>query len=96
MDILTFLPVEICERILCCLNLKEILNCSLVCRSWYNITNSCNLIWKRFCKQDEVIKNEWNYTVTEWFPCTSEWKMYFLNFKKTIYNWKRNIFKEST
>ncbi|XP_071839247.1 F-box/SPRY domain-containing protein 1-like [Apostichopus japonicus] len=44
------LPEEILERIFSCLELRELLCCSVVCKKWHNVLNDGNnLAWKVQC-----------------------------------------------
>lgn len=45
------------------LNLNEILNCSLVSRTWFNMINNCNAVWKHFCNQRNVKFHDWDYNI---------------------------------
>uniref|UniRef100_T1HRX8 F-box domain-containing protein n=1 Tax=Rhodnius prolixus TaxID=13249 RepID=T1HRX8_RHOPR len=86
---------DVMEIIFSFMSLKELLKCSSICKSWYYQTNR-NSLWKRVCIQEQIQPEEWNWDAVddEWklgAPC--DWKKCLMNFKKTIYNWKRNDYR---
>lgn len=44
------LPLEILEKILLYLDLPSIAELSICNRTWYNLVNSSNVIWKNLCR----------------------------------------------
>lgn len=46
------LPVEVLVNIMRFLDVKDIINCSEINKTWYDIINT-DFVWKRFCRGGE-------------------------------------------
>lgn len=43
------LPLEVAVHLLSFLDVKDIINCSEINKTWYDIINT-EIVWKRFCR----------------------------------------------
>ncbi|XP_014247872.1 uncharacterized protein LOC106665727 [Cimex lectularius] len=93
MDLLSLMPPEIAVKIFGFLELRDLLNCQAVSKSWYDLTNN-NLVWKTFWDPNLPLKEcrprkdlNWMFTP----PC--KWKMYYMNHMRIIRNWREDKYK---
>lgn len=93
MDFIGLLPPEISLKILSHLDMQDILNCCLVSKAWYNVTN-CNSIWKYFWNPNNPLKESEGCADFDWtFSIPCKWKLYRMNHYRVINNWREDRYK---
>ncbi|KAK9505878.1 hypothetical protein O3M35_009849 [Rhynocoris fuscipes] len=84
------------ENLIPYMDLTVAVKCSAVCKLWYELINSDELLWKRLIHQQEIVADLWHHQDNEeWImgiPCV--WKQYLMNYKRTAYNLRINKYKQ--